>query len=90
LEEKLNVDHGLAEANAFDISKQADSNIQVNFDEMAENYFAHLDEIYQQFINEGNIVLDFKKLLLNEEEPNYTNLKEDILHEAIESLFSKV
>lgn len=37
-------------------------NIEVNFDDMVENYFARVDEIHQQHSDEEDAVLDFEDI----------------------------
>lgn len=46
----------------------------VNLDEMAENYFARVDEIHQNHAGEEDGVLDFDDLSSEEDEPDRTPL----------------
>ena len=59
----------------------------VNFEQMAQNYFARADEIHQLFTEEGDEVLDFDDLSSEEEEPDQSEFLEEILREAAEPLF---
>jgi hypothetical protein len=62
-------------------------NTDVNFDEMAQNYFARVDEIHRQPREEDNAVLDFEDLSDQEEEAENTPILESLLHQAAEPLF---
>lgn len=62
-------------------------NTDINFDEMAENYFAHADEIHQQVTEEDNSVQHFEDLSSEDDEPDRTPLMEELLREAAEPLF---
>ena len=65
----------------------APPNTDINFDEMAENYFARADEIHQQVREEDDSVLDFEDLSSEEEEPDRTPVMEALLRESAEPLF---
>ena len=65
----------------------APPNTAVNFEEMAENYFARLDEIHAQFREVEDKQLNFHDLSSDDEEPDETPVVEAILRELMESLF---
>ena len=65
----------------------APPNTAVNFEEMAENYFARVDEIHAQFREVEDEQLDFHDLSSDDEEPDETPVVEAILRESMESLF---
>jgi len=54
---------------------------------MAENYFARVHEIHDEFTGEANVVLDFEELSSEDDEVDNTDLMEEILHEPAEPLF---
>ena len=62
-------------------------NNEVNFDEMANNYFARVDEIHQEFLEEGDATVDFECLSSDGEEPDDANIVEELLEQATEPLF---
>lgn len=67
--------------------EEAPVNMEVNFDEMARNYFACVDEIHEHSSEEEDSVLDFSDLSAEEDEPNQSDLLEDLLREAAEPLY---
>ena len=58
-----------------------------DFEEMAENYFARVDEIHQQERDEEDCVLDFEDFSSEEEQPDMTLLMEELLRGSAEPLF---
>jgi len=46
---------------------------------MAENYFGRVDEIHEQCMHEEDEPLDFDDLSFEEEEPNHSDVLEDLL-----------
>ena len=62
-------------------------NTDINFEEMAENYFARVDEIHQQERDEEDCVLDFEDFSSDDEQPDMTPLMEEVLRESAEPLF---
>jgi hypothetical protein len=65
----------------------APPNVDINFEEMAENYFGRADEIHRQIRGEEDFVLDFQDLSSEEEEPDKTPIMESLLRESAEPLF---
>ena len=65
----------------------APPNTYVNFDQMAENYFARADEIHDEGKGEDNPILQFDDLSAEDEEPDRTPVMEALLQEAAEPLF---
>jgi hypothetical protein len=65
----------------------APPNTDINFDEMAENYFARADEIHQQVAEEGDSVQHFEDLSSEDDELDRTPVMEELLREAAEPLF---
>ena len=65
----------------------APPNTYVNFDQMAENYFARADEIHDEGKGEDNPILQFDDLSAEDAEPDRTPVMEALLHEAAEPLF---
>ena len=59
----------------------------INFKEMAENYFARANEIHQQVREAKDYVLDFEYLSFKEDEPVMTPLLESLLQDFAEPLF---
>ena len=57
-------------------------NTDINFEEMAENYFARVDEIHQQERHEEDCVLNFEDFSSEDEEPDQTPFMEDLLRES--------
>ena len=72
--------------NSFEFEEAA-PNIEVNFEEMAHNYFARIDEIHGQTSQERDGVLDFFDFSSVEEDTHRTDILEDILREATEPLY---
>ena len=62
-------------------------NTEINFEEMAENYFARADEIHQQERDDPDYVLDFEDFSSEDEEADMTPLMEELLRESAEPLF---
>lgn len=62
-------------------------NTDINFEEMAENYFARVDEIHQQERDEEDCVLDFEDFSSEDEQPDMRPLMEELLRESAEPLF---
>lgn len=65
----------------------APPNTDVNFEELAENYFARIDDIHGTFRELEDDILDFEDLSSEEEEPNQTLVLEALLQEAMEPLY---
>ena len=64
-------------------------NTNINFEEMAENYFVRMDEIHQQERDEEDCVLDFEDFSSEDEQPDMTPLMEELLRESTEPLFQR-
>jgi len=71
-------DMGL-ESEGFEAFEAALPNTAVNFEEMAENYFALVDEIHAQFREVEDEQLDFHDLSSDDKEPDETPVAEAIL-----------
>lgn len=67
--------------------EETPTNVEVNFDEMARNYFARVDEIHEHLSQEEDSVLDFSDLSSEEDEPDRTDLLEELLRQAAEPLY---
>ena len=74
-------------AEDYEAFEAAPPNTDVNFEKMAENYFARVDEIHHQFREEEDEVLDFEDLSFEDDEPDQTPLLEALLQESAEPLF---
>ena len=91
-EEQLQEDEFIEEENYIDIEdyihfQEAEPKTAVNFEEMAENYFARADEIHRQFVEEEDAALDFEELSDDEDEGDNVDVMEDILGQLVEPLF---
>jgi hypothetical protein len=75
------------DAQDSDEFEPAPPNTDVNFNQMAEDYFARVDEIHQQVQVEEDAVLDFEDLSGEEDEPDRTPILEEILRESTEPLY---
>ena len=75
------------DAEDIEAFEAAPPNTDINFEEMAENYFARVDEIHRHFSEEEDEVLDFEDLSSEEEEADQTPILESILRESMEPLF---
>ena len=67
--------------------EEAPPNTNINFEEMAENYFARVDEIHKQFAEEEDPQLDFEDLSSEEDEEDHSNVMDDLLRQSVEPLF---
>ena len=65
----------------------APPNTNIDFDEMAQNYFALADEIHHQVRVENDALLDFEDLSATEGEADKTPILEALLQESAEPLF---
>jgi hypothetical protein len=54
---------------------------------LAENYFARVDEIHQQFREVEDETLDFEDMSAEEDEPDHTLVVEALLREAMQPLY---
>jgi len=75
------------DAEDYEEFEAAPPNTDVNFEEMAENYFARVDEIHQHEREDGDEVLDFEDLSSEDDEPDRTPVLEALLRESVEPLF---
>ena len=65
----------------------APPNTNVNFEEMAENYFSRVDEIHGQFREMEDETLDFDDMSSEEDEPDCTPIVEALLRESMQPLY---
>ena len=75
------------ESDEYEAFEPAPPNTAVNFEEMAENYFARVDEIHARFRDVEDEQLDFHDLSSDDEEPDETPVVETILQESMELMF---
>lgn len=76
------------DASDNDQFQEAPHETTVNLDQMAEYYFARVNKIHEQFSEEGDEVLDFDELSSEEEQPDQSDILEELLREAKEPLFA--
>ena len=88
-EEEIDVedDDVFVDAEEGDDFQPAAPNTDINFDEMAQNYFARTDEIDQQAREEEDALLDFEDLSSEEDEPDRRPVLEDLLRQSAEPLY---
>lgn len=67
--------------------QSAPPNTDVNFEEMAENYFVRVDEIHGQFREVEDDILDFEDMSEEEDERDLTSVVKALLREAMEPLY---
>ena len=86
-EELEDAEEEYLDAADYDNFEEAPPNANLNLDNMAEIFFARVDEIHQQFTEEGDEVLDFDDLSSEENEPDRSEILEELVREAVEPLF---
>ena len=62
-------------------------NTDVNFEEMAQNFFAQADEIHEHVSEDEDTFLDFEELSSTDEETDDTNVIDDLLQQSREPLY---
>lgn len=67
--------------------EEAPPNTDLNLEQMIENYFARVDDIHEQCIENRDAILDFDDLSSEDDESNQSDVLEEILREAREPLF---
>jgi hypothetical protein len=67
------------DAEEFDAFEAAPPNTDINFEEMAENYFARAAEIHRNFTEEEDEVLVFNNLSSDEDDVDHMPILESIL-----------
>ena len=72
------------DAEDYEAFEAAPPNTDVNFEEMAENYFARVDAIHQHLIEEDDEVLDFEDVSSEDDEPDQAPVLEALLRESVE------
>ena len=65
----------------------APPNTDVNFEEMAQNFFAQADEIHEHVSEDEDTFLDFEELSSTDEETDDTNVIDDLLQQSREPLY---
>lgn len=75
------------DAEDFDNFEEAPPHTDVNFKEMAENYFTRVDEIHRQFTDEDDAMLHFEDLSADEDEEDLTSVMDNLLRQAVEPLY---
>lgn len=86
-EEPEDAEEEYLDAVDYENFEEAPPNTNINLENMAEIFFARVDEIHQQFTEEGDEDLDFDDLSSEEDEPDQSEVLEELLHEAAEPLF---
>lgn len=76
------------DANDFETFEPTPPNRELNLDDMAENFFARAVEIHEEFTVEEDEVLDFDDLSSEEDEPDRTEVVEELLRQAAEPSFT--
>ena len=61
-ENEVDGEEVFVDANDDDSFEASHSNTEFHFEEMAHDYFARVDKIHQQFVDEEDIVLDFEDM----------------------------
>jgi len=75
------------DAEDYDNFEAVPPNTEVDFESMAQNYFARVDKIHQQNSEDEDAVLDFEDMSTEEDESEDNTVLEELLRQSMEPLF---